>query len=84
MYQGDQLAMANAPFAAITDYRDIETLRFYAEAVEPPGADLPAPPAAIAKTSRDQGRTPVQWDASPGNASSPARPGWPSTPTTPR
>jgi oligo-1,6-glucosidase len=32
VYQGDELAMANAPFTAITDYRDIETLRFYADA----------------------------------------------------
>jgi oligo-1,6-glucosidase len=66
VYQGDELAMANAPFTAITDYRDIETLRFYAEAAERPGTDLPALLAAMAKMSRDQGRTPVQWDASPG------------------
>jgi oligo-1,6-glucosidase len=66
VYQGDELAMANAPFGAITDYHDIETLRFYAEAAERPGADLPALLAAMAKMSRDQGRTPVQWDASPG------------------
>ena len=66
MYQGDELAMANAPFTAITDYRDIETLRFYAQAAERPGADLPALLAAIAKMSRDQGRTPVQRHASPG------------------
>jgi oligo-1,6-glucosidase len=66
VYQGDELAMANAPFTAITDYRDIETLRFYAEAAERPGADLPALLAAMAKMSRDQGRTPVQWDASSG------------------
>ena len=66
VYQGDELAMANAPFTAITDYRDIETLRFYAEAAERPGTDLPALLAAMARMSRDQGRTPVQWDASPG------------------
>jgi oligo-1,6-glucosidase len=66
VYQGDELAMANAPFTAITDYRDIETLRFYAEAAEHPGTDLAALLAAMAKMSRDQGRTPVQWDASPG------------------
>ena len=32
VYQGDELAMANEPFAAITDFRDIQTLRYYAEA----------------------------------------------------
>ena len=72
VYQGDELAMANAPFTAITDFRDIQTLRFYAEAAERAekdeggGTDLPALLAAMARMSRDQGRTPVQWDASPG------------------
>ena len=65
VYQGDELGMANAPFAAITDFRDIQTLRFYAEAAGRPGTDLAALLAAMAKMSRDQGRTPVQWDASP-------------------
>ena len=66
VYQGDELGMANAPFAAITDFRDIQTLRFYAEAAERDEAGLPALLAAMARMSRDQGRTPVQWDASPG------------------
>jgi len=71
VYQGDELGMANAPFTAITDYRDIQALRFYAEAAAL-GAQsawkggLPALLLAMAKMSRDQGRTPVQWDASPG------------------
>ena len=71
VYQGDELGMANAPFATIADYRDIETLSFYAEAAAR-GAqsvdqgDRPALLQAIAKMSRDQARTPVQWDASPG------------------
>ena len=69
VYQGDELAMANAPFTAITDFRDIQALRFYAEAAERGNrddADLPALLRAMAKMSRDQGRTPVQWDSSPG------------------
>ena len=72
VYQGDELGMANAPFTAITDFRDIQTLRFYAEAAERAerdkrgGTDLPALLAAMTRMSRDQGRTPVQWDASPG------------------
>ena len=85
VYQGDELAMANTPFTAITDYRDIQTLRFYAEAAERPGSDLAALLAAMARMSRDQGRTPVQWGRIPGRrVSPPAHPGWPSTPTTPR
>jgi oligo-1,6-glucosidase len=66
VYQGDELGMANSPFAAITDYRDIQALNFYAEAAAHADADLPALLRAMARMSRDQGRTPVQWDASPG------------------
>jgi oligo-1,6-glucosidase len=66
VYQGDELGMANSPFAAIADYRDIEALNFYAEAAARAGADLPALLRAMARKSRDQGRTPVQWDSSPG------------------
>ena len=66
VYQGDELGMANAPFAAIGDYRDIQVLNFYAEAAARVDADLPALLLAMTRMSRDQGRTPVQWDASPG------------------
>jgi oligo-1,6-glucosidase len=66
VFQGDELGMANAPFAAIADYRDIQTLNFYAEAAARGGVDLTALLAAMGRMSRDQGRTPVQWDASPG------------------
>ncbi len=64
VYQGDELGMANTPFADITDYRDIQTLRFYADAVERGDTDLAELLAAMYRISRDQGRTPVQWDAS--------------------
>ncbi len=66
VYQGDELGMANSPFTAITDYRDIQALRFYAEAAARGDVDLPALLLAMGRMSRDQGRTPVQWDASPG------------------
>ncbi len=66
VFQGDELGMANSPFTAITDYRDIQALRFYAEAAARGDVDLPALLAAMGRMSRDQGRTPVQWDPSPG------------------
>jgi oligo-1,6-glucosidase len=77
VYQGDELGMANAPFAAITDYRDIQALRFYAEAVArgDTDVDLAALLVAMNRMSRDQGRTPVQWDAS-ANAGFTAGPPW--------
>jgi oligo-1,6-glucosidase len=66
VYQGDELGMANAPFATIADYRDIQALNFYAEAAARGDADLTALLAAMGRMSRDQGRTPVQWDGSAG------------------
>ena len=32
VYQGEELGMTNAPFDAIEDFRDIESLNHYAEA----------------------------------------------------
>ena len=66
VYQGDELGMANAPFAAIGDYRDIQALNYYAQAAARGDVDLAALLLAMTRMSRDQGRTPVQWDASPG------------------
>jgi oligo-1,6-glucosidase len=66
VYQGDELGMANSPFTALADFRDIETLSFYAGAEARGDVDLPALLLAMARMSRDQARTPVQWDASPG------------------
>ena len=65
VYQGDELGMANSPFAGITDFRDIQALRFYAEAAERGDSDLAALLVAMNRKGRDQARTPVQWDDSP-------------------
>jgi oligo-1,6-glucosidase len=64
VYQGDELGMANAPFPSIADFRDIETLNFYA-AAQARGDDLEALLVGIRRMSRDQARTPMQWDGSP-------------------
>ena len=84
VYQGDELGQANVAFPAITDYRDIQTLNYYTQVAARGDADLDALVKFMGRTSRDQGRTPVQWDASPAPASPPAPPGSASTPTTPR
>jgi glycosidase len=42
VYQGDELGMANAPFAAIGDFRDIQTLNYYAQAAARGDVDLAA------------------------------------------
>jgi oligo-1,6-glucosidase len=63
VYQGEELGMANYPFAAIEDFRDIESLNHYREATaagEDPGRVL----AALRARGRDNARTPMQWDES--------------------
>jgi oligo-1,6-glucosidase len=64
VHQGDELGMANAPMRTIDDFRDIQALNFHAHAAARGDAD-PALLAAMGRMSRDQGRTPMQWDASP-------------------
>jgi oligo-1,6-glucosidase len=61
VYQGEELGMTNAPFASIDDFRDIQALNHYAEAVGT-GADPETVLAALRVRSRDNARTPMQWD----------------------
>jgi oligo-1,6-glucosidase len=62
VYQGEELGMANAPFATPGDLRDVESLNHLAQAVAA-GEDPERVLAAIRPVSRDNARTPVQWDA---------------------
>jgi oligo-1,6-glucosidase len=62
VYQGEELGMANAPLTTLADLRDVESLNHFAQAVAA-GADPEAVLAAIRPVSRDNARTPVQWDA---------------------
>ena len=64
VFQGEEFGMTNAGFSRIEQYRDVETLNFHRIRTEggmPEAAFL----AAAARTSRDNSRTPVQWDAGP-------------------
>ena len=63
VYQGEELGMTNAAFATIDDLRDIESLNYYAQAIAA-GADESDVMAALRTKSRDNARTPVQWDDS--------------------
>jgi oligo-1,6-glucosidase len=64
VYQGEELGMANAPFGSIDDFRDVESLNHFAQAVAH-GEDPDEVLVAMRRMSRDNARTPVQWDASP-------------------
>ncbi|MGN6426635.1 MAG: glycoside hydrolase family 13 protein [Leifsonia sp.] len=63
VYQGEELGMTNVPFDSIDDFRDIESLNHYAEAVEILGHDPEEVLTALRRTSRDNARTPMQWTA---------------------
>lgn len=65
VYQGEELGMTNVPFASIGDFRDIESLNHYAEAVDILGESADDVLAALRRTSRDNARTPMQWTAGP-------------------
>lgn len=62
-YNGDELAMTNAGFTRIEDYRDMPTLNEYQHQLANKG-DIPAFLKRIQFECRDNGRTPFQWDAS--------------------
>jgi oligo-1,6-glucosidase len=64
VYQGEELGMTNAPFTSIDDFRDIESVNHYTEAVAA-GQDPEAVLAALRFMGRDNARTPMQWDDSP-------------------
>jgi len=64
VYQGEELGMANFPFAGIDDFRDVESLNHFTAAMA--AGQAPADVLAVLRRmSRDNARTPVQWDASP-------------------
>jgi oligo-1,6-glucosidase len=62
IYQGDELGMTNAHFDTIDDFRDIDSLNYYAAATAA-GVDPKVILTALRAQSRDNGRTPMQWDA---------------------
>lgn len=61
IYQGEELGMTNPHFTTIDDWRDVESLNMYHSrlALGVPAAQLLA---VLDSKSRDNGRTPMQWD----------------------
>lgn len=64
IYQGEEIGMTNVAFDNIEDYRDIETINLYREKTKE-GLPKEKIMEAIHRTSRDNARTPMQWDDSP-------------------
>ncbi len=63
IYQGEELGMTNADFESIDQFRDIETLNMYRERIEK-GYDPEDVMCSVHAKSRDNARTPMQWDDS--------------------
>jgi len=63
IYQGDEIGMTNAGFTAIEQYNDIESVNWFAESIEA-GDEPDVLLESLRFRSRDNARTPVQWDTS--------------------
>ena len=64
IYQGEELGMTNPGFTSIDQYRDVESINYYHIMQDEQGLTEPEAFEIIAYKSRDNGRSPVQWDAS--------------------
>lgn len=64
IYQGEEIGTPNPDFTDLADYRDVETLNAYTEQTTLGETETDIL-AAIRQKSRDNARTPMQWDASP-------------------
>ena len=64
VYQGEELGMTNTVFNSVDDFRDLEYINAYRELVESGLYTDEDMFPKIAHKSRDNARTPMQWDAS--------------------
>lgn len=62
IYYGDEIGMTNPDFKTIEDYRDVGAKRGYEEEVLKGNKDLKEYLEKLKITSRDNGRTPMQWN----------------------
>lgn len=63
VYQGEEIGMTNTDFTDISQFRDVESLNNY-QILQDKGMSPSDALRIIQVHSRDNGRTPMQWDAS--------------------
>lgn len=64
IYQGEELGMTNAGFTRLDQYRDLESINMYHQRVEEAKVESADDMmAGLAAQSRDNARTPMQWDS---------------------
>lgn len=64
IFQGDELGMTNYPFKKIEEYNDVEARNGWKDKVESGQVSAQDYLQNLSKMSRDNARTPMQWDAS--------------------
>ncbi|CAK8053966.1 glycoside hydrolase family 13 protein [Eupransor demetentiae] len=65
VFEGEELGMTNGHFTRVDQYEDVESVNVYKEMVEDKKiVDGPTMLKYLANMSRDNARTPMQWDAS--------------------
>ena len=65
IFQGDEIGMTNVSYKSVHDFRDVEVMNTYNEFVLQKGEDEAKWLHLFNTRSRDNGRTPMQWDDTP-------------------
>ena len=62
IYQGQEIGMTNVKFDSIEKYNDVKSINIYEEKINE-GVSVNEALKAVASISRDNARTPMQWDS---------------------
>jgi trehalose-6-phosphate hydrolase len=65
IYQGEEIAMTNPGYTSIEQYRDLESINMYDIMLNQQSKSESDVLAILAQKSRDNSRTPMQWNSAP-------------------